>query len=190
MRDACLWCFRCWKVTTASYFALRQHPILSDDVSALCVQDGQVFVEPGVPLLRLWPQSTKALLGEGNMLPRITPEWEKQYLSLETDGFQFADKPLPIGAIYILRPRDQELSISPLSSAEALKLLMDNTYLDYLIDNRLRAVDMKMLATLAEKTPVRYVTPQNNLDNLPTFITLFLMIFVSPTADNKLLGRP
>lgn len=165
------------KSTTASYFALRQHPILSDDVSALCLKKGDVFVQPGVPLLRLWPQSTQALLGEGSALPRISPDWEKQYLSLETEGFRFADEAMPIGAVYILGPRNEELSIRPLRPAESLMILIDNTYLDYLVDNRLRAVDMEMLATLVDKIPVRHVTPQNKLDNLPILYDALLEDF-------------
>ena len=169
------------KSTTASLFALQHHPVLSDDVSALFIHDNEIYVQPGYPLLRLWPTSMKALLGDDEILPTIMPDSDKRYLDLDVDGCEFVERAIPVGAVYILMKRSKELTITPLRATQALMTLMNNTYLDYLLDNHLRAVDMSLLAHLAEKIPVREIAPLDDLTRLPDLYSAILRDFYAFT---------
>ncbi|MBW7841054.1 MAG: hypothetical protein H3C36_15765, partial [Chitinophagaceae bacterium] len=154
------------KSTIAALFALHNHGIVSDDVSALCIQNGRICVQPGYPRIRLWPQSTGALLGDEDTLPPIVPTVNKQYLDLPAHRLQFVDKALPVGAVYALHARGEELAISQMKASEALISMMNNTYMDYILDPHLRSIDLKMLGLLVGQVPVYTVTPQDNLKSL------------------------
>lgn len=165
------------KSTTATVFAIHGHPIISDDVSALFLDGAEIFVQPGYPLLRLWPPSVKALLGEADRLPPLIPGRDKRYLDLNTDEYQFFGEPLPVGGVYILDSRSDSLSITSLSRPQAVLKLMSNTYLDYLLDKQLRAIDLSLLSHLAQTVPVRLVTPPDELARLTDLYNAILRDF-------------
>ena len=165
------------KSTTASIFAMQHHPVLSDDVCALFLDGTEVHVYPGYPLLRLWPPSVKALLGKEDILPPLIPGRDKRYLDLNTDEYQFYSESVAVGGVYILDDRSEDLSIAPLSLPEAVLKLMNNTYLSYLLDKRLRAIDLSLLSLLAETASVRLVTPPNDLARLHDLYNAMLQDF-------------
>src|SRR5262249_18582246 len=86
------------KSTTAAAFTQQGYPALSEDVVALRDQGDSFLVEPGYPLIRLWPESVQALFGSRDALPPINPNWDKRYLDLTQKGFSFKRQPLPLAA--------------------------------------------------------------------------------------------
>ena len=50
--------------------------------SALVEYDGRVHVQPAYPQLRLWPDSVAMLYGAPDVLPPLTPTWDKRALAL------------------------------------------------------------------------------------------------------------
>src|SRR5215472_3718202 len=150
------------KSTTAAAFAQRGFSVITDDVVAL-VADGKDFqVQPGYPRLNLWSDSVGALFGSDEALPRITPGWDKRYLALGGNGFGFASKPLPLGAIYILGTREAALAapvIGDLTGSNALRELITNTYVNYLLDRNMRSREFDVLTRLVGSIPIRRVRP-------------------------------
>jgi hypothetical protein len=174
------------KSTTAAYFALRGHSIITDDISVLSLrrdqshqgsQSAEVFVTPGYPHLRLWDEPTQLLLGATDALPRIAPDWEKRYLDLDQDGWRFATAALPVKAVCLLTPRQLRLAIHPAPPGLALVALMENTYMNYLIDNRLRALDFAVLSQVVASATMRFVSACDSLDQLPALYTALISLF-------------
>jgi hypothetical protein len=151
------------KSTTAAAFAHRGFSVIADDVVAL-VEDGRnVQVQLGYPRVNLWSDSVRALFGSDEALPRITPTWEKRYLALGDNGFRFASGPLPLGAIYVLGPRESALSapvIDDVAGSNALRELVTNTYVNYLLDRDMRSLEFDVLTRLVVRIPVRRVRPR------------------------------
>ena len=148
------------KSTTAAAFAQRGFSVITDDVLAL-MEDGRDFqVQPGYPRLNLWSDSVGALFGSDEALPRITPGWDKRYLALGDNGFGFASRPLPLGAVYLLGAREAALEvpvIDYLSGSNALAEFVTNTYVNYLLDRDMRSREFDVLTRLVVKIPVRRV---------------------------------
>src|SRR5215469_16971576 len=139
------------KSTIAAAFAKCGFSVISDDVVALA-EDGRNFlVQPGYPRVNLWSDSVGALFGSDEALPRITPTWDKRYMPLGDNGFGFASKPLPLGAIYILGTREAALAapvIGDLTGSNALRELITNTYVNYLLDRNMRSREFDVLTRL------------------------------------------
>jgi hypothetical protein len=150
------------KSTTAAAFACAGYPVLSDDVVALADKGLEFLVQPGYPRVNLWPDSVRALFGSEDALPRITPTWDKRYLTLGENGHGFASSPLPLEAIYILDSRDETLAapvIEELSGKEAFMALVANTYVNYLLDQDMLRTEFDVLGRLVSSIPIRRVRP-------------------------------
>lgn len=152
------------KSTTAAGFTKAGLPILSDDVVALLDGKNKFSVQPAYPRLRLWRESVKALYGSPDLLPPLTPNWDKRYLD-STHGLKFCCSPLPLGAIYILGDRITSSS-APFIEAVPIQIglinLVANTYANSLLDKGMRAQEFDLLSRVVANVPLRGVTPHAN----------------------------
>lgn len=153
------------KSTAAAALALRGVPVLSEDIAPLREDAGRFHVNPGYPRVCLWPDSVNYLLGSPDALPQLTPVWEKRYLPL--DGFRasFSSTPLPLGLIYLFAPRADEARaprVEEMSPREALLTLVQNTYMNWLLDREQRAVEFDVLSRLVQQVPVRRIVPHSD----------------------------
>lgn len=156
------------KSTTAAAFAKRGYPVLSDDVVAL-IDHGDIFwVQPAFPRLHLWPPSVKALFGQDDALPRITPEnpfWDKRYLDLCRNNYRFQSSPMKLAAVYNGKHSDAKdiPHLDTLSAHEGFIALIANTYSSRLLDKKMRALEFDVLSRLAASVPVKCLKSQKDL---------------------------
>ncbi|MBK8022507.1 MAG: hypothetical protein IPK19_14030 [Chloroflexi bacterium] len=170
------------KSTLAYEFARRGHTVLTDDVSVLVDLNGQIGVQPGYPHVRLWPWTVDELLGDETALPLIAPDWNKRFLDLRGDRYRFADKPLPVSAVFLIDPYGSALEIKPMAPKLALMALMDNTYLNYMIDNAMRGDDFRWLARLTTQAPVYTLTRPSDMTRLPDLYEAVLHRLAVPSG--------
>jgi hypothetical protein len=150
------------KSTSAAALALRGVAVLCEDVTPLLEEPGSFQVEPGYPRVCLWPDAVEYLLGTPNVLPQLTPTWEKCFLPLDRDGARFEQQKRPLGAIYLLAQRSQEEKapwIEEISPREALLELVQNTYMRRLLDRMQRAAEFDVLSRVVLQAPVRRIVP-------------------------------
>jgi hypothetical protein len=149
------------KSTTAAALALRGLSMLTDDIAPVMEDQGSLYVEPGYPRACLWPEAVEILFGAPGALPRITPSWEKCFLALDGVG-KFTSQKRPLKAIYLLAPRVDEANaprIEEPGMREALVELVQNTYMNWLLDRNQRALELDALTRLVAKVPVRRIVP-------------------------------
>ncbi len=145
------------KSTTAAALARCGHAILSDDVVALAERNGAFFVHPAYPYLCLWPESVESLYGSAEALPQFSANYEKRCLSLGKQELRFADRALPLSAIYILGDRrgDPAPLVEELTPQRAFLALVANTFATNTLDSNMRAKEFEILARLAPSVPIR-----------------------------------
>jgi len=155
------------KSTIAAAFAKAGVGVLTDDLAPLSERDSHFYIQPGLPRLLLWPDSTDGLFGAPDALPRIVETWEKLYLDLTQRGFSFSRNPLPLAAIYVLGDRRPSgVSITPLTGTEALIELVARTHVNYLHDSESRAAEFDVLSRLVQRVPVRRLHAPEGLSRL------------------------
>lgn len=150
------------KSTTAAAFAHLGFGVLSDDVVALEDHDDRFLVLPGYPRVNLWPDSVRALFGSEDVLPRITPTWGKHFLQLDENRGRFLSTPLRLSAIYVFDARDASLTapvVENIAAVDAVTTLVANTYVNYLLDRKMRQLEFDLLSRLVANVPVRRVRP-------------------------------
>ena len=174
------------KSTTAAALSLRGAPVLCEDIAALNEEDGMVQVEPGYPRICLWPEAVQALFGTRDALPRLTPTWEKCFLKLGNRSTKFETERRPLGGVYVLAPRVDENDaprVEEMSNRQALLDLIQNTYMNWLLDRRQRAAEFEKLSRLVLQVPLRRIVP--HLD--PARI-MALCDLIEEDVDRLLLG--
>lgn len=151
------------KSTLAAAFTMLGYPVLSDDVTALVPVQGVLCVQPAYPQVRLWPDAVGRIFGSDDVLPRLTPTWDKRALDLSEAG-RFQRESLPIAAIYVLDSRTPEATarIDGLRGREALRALLQNSYVGYLLTPAMREQEFGVLADLVSKVPIRRVAPSED----------------------------
>ena len=150
------------KSTTAAALALRGIPVLCEDITPFVEEDGRFQVEPGYPRVCLWPDAVEKLLGARDALPRLTPSWEKFFLPLDGRNAKFEEQRRVVRAVYLFAPRVAEADaprIEAISTREALLDLVQNTYMNWLLDRRQRAAEFDALSKLVTRVPVRRIVP-------------------------------
>jgi hypothetical protein len=150
------------KSTTAAAFALNGWPVLTDDVAVVAPRGDHLDVVPSYPRVRLWDDSVRGLLGGSEVLPLLTPNWEKRYLPLGTGRADFTQRPLPLRAIFLLRERedsDRAPRIEELPPLAAFPEIMANLLTNRAIPDESAEVDFRFSSRLVERVPVFTLTP-------------------------------
>ena len=157
------------KSTTAAALAVRGLPILCEDITALREQEGNFLASPGYPRVNLWPDSAASLGESATDLPRITPNWEKQYLPLNEGRASFECHARPLAAVYIIAPReagDAAPRIERIGPRHAMLLLVQNTYMNYLLEKTQRAAEFDALVQLVSRVTLRRLVPRSELASM------------------------
>ena len=165
------------KSTTAAALALRGVPVLCEDVAPLKEDASGFFVEPAYPRVCVWPDAAQKLLGEEDALPRLTPNWEKRFLALDGVQAKFETERLPLGAVYLFSCRTPDSDaprVEELGPREALLELVQNTYMNWLLDRQQRADEFDLLARLVASVPVRRIVPHQDAARLGALCELLL----------------
>jgi hypothetical protein len=165
------------KSTTAAALALRGLPVLAEDIVVLEENGGEFRAAPGYPRVCLWPESVRMLLGRDDALPQLTPVWEKRYMELDGQRGKFAPTKLPLGILYLFAPRsdDQDAPrVEKLTPREGLLELVQNTYMNWVLDRDQRAKEFDTLCRLVQRVPVRRIVPHSKPDKLAGLCDLIL----------------
>jgi hypothetical protein len=178
------------KSTTAAALVTRGFRLLADDVSALRFDGADVVVLPGPTRLGLWPDAGAVLFGHGRDLPRVTPAggindwWDKRYV--EADDVRPSQRtPLPLAAIYVLAARTPDADaprVRPMSLSEAFLTLTEDTYINYAIDERMRAEEFLVLGRVVRAVPIRWVNPSADPARLDALCDIILEDFETLTG--------
>jgi hypothetical protein len=176
------------KSTTAAALALRGLSVLAEDIVALEESGGEFSAVPGYPRVCLWPESVGILLGRDDALPQLTPVWEKRYLELDGQRAKFSASKLPLGILYLFAPRSNEQNVprvEKLSQREALLELVQNTYMNWVLDRDQRANEFDALCRLVQQVPVRRIVPHAKPEKIAGLCELILQdapAVLSPSA--------
>lgn len=168
------------KSTAAAWFARNGYAVLSDDVVALARCGNHYLVQPGYPRLRLWASSVEALFGKSDVLPLLTPNWDKYYLDLSEGEYRFAGKALPLAAIYALQERSADGNaplLAEMAPREALITLVTHSYGNYLLDETMRSEEFHCLSQALGRVQLRRVTPHAEAARLPGMCRLITADF-------------
>ncbi|MES2495222.1 MAG: serine kinase [Pseudomonadota bacterium] len=159
------------KSTLAAAFSARGYRLLSDDLCALEVREGQpLMVLPAFPRVKLWRDSARRLQVPIDGLERSREELDKFNVPLLEARFQPNALP-PAKIVFLRRERPPEKQpLRRLSGVEALRRydLVHRWRLGLVLGYQ--ASIFKAMARLIEAVPVLEVARSDNFDDLPALV--------------------
>ncbi len=167
------------KSTLAAGFVTRGCALVADDKVVIKVGANDFWAQPGVPQLRLFPDSLAAFELDAHARARVTPFEEKRFVPLNgaRAEHRYQATPLPLRAMYILSPRDaalRELSLELLNPVAALKELLLQRFSSFDLPPAQAAIEYQHLAQLARQIPVRRAHRPDALADVPALVNMIL----------------
>jgi hypothetical protein len=157
------------KSSTAAAFLQLGFPVLADDVVPIFEAEGKFMVRPAHPRVWLRPDMVETLFGSVDALPLLAPTWEKRYLDLNAVGPGLPVEPKPLAVIYILSERanaPERPLVTEGAPRDILLQLLCNTYMNHLLDPRMRSQEFETLSRLQRSVPVRLLHPHKDVSKI------------------------
>jgi len=156
---------RSGKSTTAATFARMGHRVLADDLGVVSQREGNFYVQPGYSRLRLRQKTVDIIHPElSASLPLVYSFGDSFYSTL---GNNFCEDALPLAGIYILTLNaTNQAPITPVSLAESLVVMGQNTFGNHIITPKTRKQEFEVLCGLAIKIPVKRLQIVYDIENI------------------------
>lgn len=156
------------KTSTAAWLARNGHPLVAEDLLAVSRREGEFWVSPGYPQMRMWPSEVQRFAGDAADLPLYHPSFDKRWVPVSSVG-AFAEGPAPLAGIYLPERSDrQDVEIARLGAAEGLKAVMTGSYLADVVDaHRIHPGRLEALVDLVAAVPVCRLLYPTGFDRLP-----------------------
>ena len=152
------------KSTTAAAFYSRGHRVITDDVAAVQMIDGQCTLQPAGPRIRLMDDAREVF---GDIAPDGIFQWEKHMFDLRC-----GEPPgrMPVSRIYLLRYSDQ-IAIEPMPAlAAAASLGVHSLVKHERMDKESLEKHLRDCTLAARCVPVRWLNRSRSLSALPALV--------------------
>lgn len=115
------------KSTLAAAFRQRGYRVLTDDMSAIALdEDEGVILYAGICHIKLWADTAEQLAYDLGRMRRVRPQLEKYSFSLRE---QFDPTPVRLVAVYVLTTSDKpKLDLNTVAQMGKFRVLLDHTY--------------------------------------------------------------
>jgi len=157
------------KSTLAEFFSQHGYFVITDDIGAIDVQDGQIRVVPGHPFVKLRSQATETLL---HGAPREKRELDGR-VRLSKNSTPH-DRKLTLDRLYLLRPSfAPDTKLEERSPQQKVLELVRHTHGNHLLTRQ--DYQAKLLAdctSVTEQVPVAALQRQKGIDKLPAVLKL------------------
>ena len=157
------------KSTLAAALHARGHPLVGDDVLAVCFDADAPRVIPGFPQFKLWPDALALFNGASGDLPRVNPEIDKRARPVR-DGFVSGGS-LPLSHIYLLARGDTP-KVEPIRPKDAFLELVSHSYGINWLHDVSGAGHFAQRAALAQTVPIYRLERPWTLRMLSTVVDL------------------
>ena len=155
------------KSTLAASFAVNGTRFLTDDGLLLLPEGDQWLVTPSHPSLRLWRDSTEALIGDDAAKAAAVTFTDKARF-LAGSNISFCSDSRPLRAIYLLGDEDgTEAQATPLRSTDSLLACVQNSFLLDVGAREALAQQFESLSALTTRVPCFSLTYPRRYEELP-----------------------
>ncbi|WP_460009366.1 hypothetical protein [Methanobacterium movens] len=152
------------KSTTTSYFLKKGYPLVADDVSSLEFIDDIPVVYPGIPRIKLWPETIELWDGPLVCFP-IHSQSTKRSCVVEN----FHDEPTHLKHIYVIE-RAEKTEIKDISPQEGLIELIRNSYCANIFSDTYQKESLADYGKLLKKISLKRLYIQEGLDKLDNMV--------------------
>ena len=159
------------KSTIAAVMHSFGYRVLSDEIVAVQVVGDMPVVLPGLPQIRLLPESTKYLGFDPETMPKIRSDEDKTAYSAR-EGF--TEKSVPLTRVYVLKIGNEN-NLEPMGPQAAFTEIIKNYYTVGMLKASGAPSHLKHCAKVISTVPVKWLSRVDGLSHMPNLIDLVEM---------------
>jgi hypothetical protein len=159
------------KSTIAAAMHSIGYRVLSDEITAVKVEDNIPSVLSGLPCIRLVSESARYLGHDPNAMPLVKSNGDKRVYSAKR-GFEDGD--VQLKRIYVLRPGDENI-LEQIRPQEAFHKMIENYYTARLLMKNMAQSHLEQCAKVISTVDVKNLSRADGLSHLPDLINLVKM---------------
>jgi hypothetical protein len=139
-------------------------PLLTDDILPVEESGGTFLARPGLPQMRMEPDSARHFLGTIDGLAAVSPDDSKLHVPVAA----FCGTAIPLAGLYLVERRPGPLEILPLSRREAVVELVRHSFSPYLVEAvGLQPRRLDLFVRLVRQVPVHRLFCPAGFEHLP-----------------------
>jgi len=157
------------KSTLAEAFYARGYGVVTDDVLAIRADESGVWVFPGYPSIKLFPDISAFLGCDSSATHKVHSQTEKRAHCV---SLRFPHELLPLLCMYVLAPGERN-KIEPLTPGDAfLELVRNGRAVNLLRDRDSLGKHLQQTARLAKEVPIFRLRHRRVLCEIPDLVEL------------------
>jgi hypothetical protein len=161
------------KSTLAAGLLATGHSLLTDDLLVLKEEGGGFSACPGLPRIKLLPETARVLLGDQAYGTPMNPHTAKLILPVRAN--QVCADVLPLQAIYVLRPpapgrQSKRVTIRTIHQRSAAMTVIANTFNRAIREPDRLARQFRLAGRLAAAIPFKSLSYPRDLSRLPEVV--------------------
>jgi hypothetical protein len=154
------------KSTTTISLMKNGYPLVADDISSIEFKNGIPLVYPGIPRIKLWPESFE-LWGEN--VESFLIHSESRKMSCHVDNFH--NEIVPLKHIYVIE-NSEKTYLGPISPHEALIELIKNSYSANIFQNSYQKASLGEYAKMVKNVSIKQLNIERSLDKISEMVDL------------------
>ncbi|PKL66570.1 MAG: hypothetical protein CVV28_10525 [Methanobacteriales archaeon HGW-Methanobacteriales-1] len=154
------------KSTTTFSFMNSGYPLIADDILSIEFRDNTPVVYPGLPRIKLWPESMEIFDKSMKTFP-IHPESRKRSYFVE----DFCNQVVSLKHIYAIENKDKTY-LEELNPQEALIELIRNSYCANIFQNSDQAENLEEYGKIVKNVSIKQLNIERSLDKIPEMVNL------------------
>jgi hypothetical protein len=154
------------KSTTTFSFMDSGYPLIADDILSIEFRDNIPVVFPGLPRIKLWPESMEIFDKSMESFP-IHPESRKRSYLVD----DFCNQVVSLKHIYVIENKETTY-LEELNLQEALIELIRNSYCANIFQNSDQATNLEEYAKIVKNVSIKQLNIERSLDKIPEMVNL------------------
>ena len=154
------------KSTTTFSFMNSDYPLIADDILSIEFRDNIPVVYPGLPRIKLWPESLEIFDKSIESFP-IHPESRKRSYLVD----DFSNRVHNLKHIYVIENKEKTY-LEELRSQEALIELIRNSYCANIFQNSDQATNLEEYGKIVKNVSIKQLNIERSLDKIPEMVNL------------------
>ncbi|MDP3484607.1 MAG: hypothetical protein Q8S06_03755 [Methanobacteriaceae archaeon] len=154
------------KSTTTFSFMNSDYPLIADDILSIEFKNNIPLVFPGLPRIKLWPESIEIFDKSMKSFP-IHPESRKRSYLVD----DFCKQVVSLKHIYVIENKETTY-LEELKPQEALIELIRNSYCANIFQNSDQATNLEEYGKIVKNVSIKQLNIERSLDKIPEMVKL------------------
>ncbi len=154
------------KSTTTFSFMNSGYPLIADDILSIEFRDSIPLVYPGLPRIKLWPESMEIFDKTMESFPIHSESRKRSYFVDD-----FCNRVHPLKHVYVIE-NNEKTYLEKLTSQDTLIELIRNSYCANIFQNSDQATNLREYGKIVKNVSIKQLNIERSMEKIPEMVKL------------------